>query len=159
MSTSPIPPRDQLDLFAQPEGMTGDASLSQHDAIHLLLEAQDELSSVRKREAAWISIAVHAVLILLLVNVEYISHFFPERKPLVVLNPNDILNQKDLTYLEMAPDALKKLKTPDTNIISDKNRISASMHPDQKLLKQMRDSAPPQPQSQQQNCRVWLPQM
>lgn len=158
MAVSPIPPRDQmtepeessqLDLFA-PASVGTSHLLSPDDALHLLLEAQDELQAARRREALWISIAVHALLILLLFNLGYITSLLPKRAPIAVLTPNDVLHQKDLTYLELPPDQLKQLKPPDTNVISDKNRISASMHPDQKLLKQMRDSRPPEPQGQQQ---------
>ncbi len=143
------PSRDQLDLFTEPQ-IPGSPFGTPEDAFHLLLEAQDELQAARRREALWISIAVHAVLILILVNLGFLSSLFPARKPLAVMTPSDVLNQKDLTYLELPPDQLKQLKPPDTNVISDKNRISASLHPDQKMLKQMRDSAPPQPQGPQQ---------
>ncbi len=156
MAVSPIPPRDQLDpsddreqldLFAA--SRAGSSPLAPEDAFHLLLEAQDELQAARRREALWISLAVHAVLIVILLNLGYLTSLLPKRA-LAVLTPSDVLNQKDLTYIELPPDQLKLLKKPDTNIISDKNRISASLHPDQKMLKQMHDSRPPEPQGQQQ---------
>ena len=55
-----------------------------------------------------------------------------------MVGPNDWLRQKDLTYLELPPDEQKVSKRPNTNIISDKDRIATSRTPqlDTKELKQ-----------------------
>jgi TonB family protein len=63
---------------------------------------------------------------------------------------------KELTYLEMPPDSQKVTKRPDTNIISDKDRIASSKKPhvDPEELRKILDSArsglpaPPSPPAQ-----------
>jgi outer membrane biosynthesis protein TonB len=56
-------------------------------------------------------------------------------------------NQKDLTYLELPPDEQKVSKRPDTNIISDKDRIATSHAPqlDRQELKKILDASRPGP--------------
>src|ERR1700680_559975 len=58
-----------------------------HDVPSLLVQLQDDLSRSRKREAFWISVVVHLVLIILIVNAQKFERYFP-RKNLVV-GPND----------------------------------------------------------------------
>ena len=59
------------------------------------------------------------------------------------------MKQKELTYLELPPDEQKVTKRPDTNRISDKDRIATSRAPqlDRKELKKILDSARPGPPS------------
>jgi TonB family protein len=65
------------------------------------------------------------------------------RRAVVVMSPE--LNQKDLTYLELPPDEQKVSKRPDTNIISDKDRIATSHAPqlDREELKKILDASRP----------------
>ena len=115
-----------------------------HDAPNLIVKLQDDLSRSRQREAFWISVFVHLVIVILMVNSAKFAGLIP-RHAVVVVDPNDWTKQKDVTYLEMPRDAQKVTKRPDTNIISDKDRIATSRTPhlDPKELKQILDSARP----------------
>jgi TonB family protein len=69
-----------------------------------------------------------------------------------VVDPSTILKQreKELTYLDLPPDALKQIKPKQSDVISDKNRVAQSQHPtlDKKTLQQlqaMKHAGPPSP--------------
>jgi TonB family protein len=112
------------------------------EAPALLLQLQDELAQARRREAFWISVVVHLIVVLVIVNFQKIEGFLP-RRAVIVASPQS--NQKDLTYLELPPDEQKVSKRPDTNIISDKDRIATSHAPqiDRKELKKILDASRP----------------
>ena len=114
------------------------------EAPTLLLQLQDDLSRARRREAFWLSVAVHLVVVLLIVNSQKLAELMP-RQTTVVMNPQVMPQDKDLTFLALPPDAQKLLKRPDTNIISDKNRIAMSKAPqlDREELKKILDSSRP----------------
>src|ERR1700722_13531716 len=90
---------------------------------HLLIQLQDDLARSRRREAIYISVIVHAVIILLL----YFGKYLPFHPVVVVNKP---LNSKDLTFLELPPDLQKAQRKPNTNIASDKNRTAMTRHPE-----------------------------
>src|SRR5271169_1435663 len=96
------------------------------EAPALILKLQDDLTQARRREAFWISVVVHLIVVLLIVNSQKLAGFLP-RRAVVVMSPES--NQKDLTYLELPPDEQKVSKRPDTNIQSDKDRIATSHAP------------------------------
>ncbi len=50
-----------------------------HDVPTLLVQLQDELSRSRKQEAFWMSVVVHLVLVLLIINSPKFAKFFPAR--------------------------------------------------------------------------------
>lgn len=112
------------------------------EAPALIIKLQDDLSEARRREAFWISVVVHLIVVLALFNSQKLAGFLP-RRAVVVASPET--NQKDLTYLEMPPDEQKVSKRPDTNIISDKDRIATSHAPqlDRKELKKILDASRP----------------
>ena len=117
-----------------------------HDVPALLIQLQDDLSRSRQREAFWISVVVHLAIVILVVNstrLESLMH----RRSVILINPQDLMKQKDLTYLELPPDEQKLSKRPDTNKISDKDRMATSKAPqlDRKELKKILDSARPGP--------------
>jgi TonB family protein len=114
-----------------------------HDAPTLLVHLQDEVSRSHKREAFWMSVVVHLVLVILIINSQRFAKFFP--KPTLVIGPHDWMRQKDLTYLELPPDAQKIAKRPNTNIISDKDRVATSRTPrlDTKEMHKILDSSRP----------------
>lgn len=136
-----------------------------HNVPELLVQLQDDLSRSRKREAFWISVIVHITLAILIINSDKLERFFPMRR-VVIVNPHNLLDQKELTYLEQAPDQQKVTKKPNTNIISDKDRIATSRNPqlDRKELKKILDSSrpgtpgmntpPPAPQQQPQQAEA-----
>src|SRR3989441_6396521 len=154
MPTTEIPPRptvsspptatpeDSVDLY-DAEGWES-AFRELHDVPELLVQLQDELSRSRQREAFWISVVVHLTLIILVVNGPRIERYLP-RRAVIAGSPNDMMRQKELTYLELPPDEQKLTKPPETDHISDKNRIATSRAPqlDRQELKKILDSARP----------------
>src|SRR6476660_1085139 len=153
MSITEIPPRNPVPV-AQPPTAPGsdlyDASswetayLEMHDVPALLIQLQDDLSRSRQREAFWISVVVHLAIVILAVNSTRLEGLMHKRAVLVV-SPEDLMRQKELTYLELPPDEQKLTQRPKTNIISDKDRVAHSKAPqlDRKELKKILDSARP----------------
>jgi TonB family protein len=109
---------------------------------HLLIQLQDDLARSRRREAAWISIIVHLVLIVLLAKMDFFEKYLPWHSVVAVKKPS---NAKDLTFLELPPDLQKLQHKPNTNIASDKNRIAMTKHPqlDVKELRKSLATPPP----------------
>ena len=103
---------------------SGAASSVRDGELHLILSDlyQDDVASYRRREAAWISGLVHAVVILLLL-------FAPRwlSGPSVRFVP--MQEKQDTTFLDLPPDQLKIKAPPKTNVISDKNRLAQSRTP------------------------------
>jgi TonB family protein len=157
MSVTQIPPRDPL----APPRESHDLSEAQHwetayrgfrpDAVpHLLIQLQDDLSRSRKREAVWLSVVLHLLVVILLVNSEKLMGFFP-RRALVLPATIDLDKQKEATYLELPPDEQKLTRRPDSKIISDKDRIATSKAPQinrQELKKLLESSRPGRPGQQ-----------
>jgi len=112
------------------------------DVPHLLIQLQDDLARSRKREAAWLSVVLHLMIVMLLAGSDRIAKFLPHRQ-VVFVSPADMAKQKDLTFLELPPDEQKVSKRPDTDVISDKDRIATSKRPqvDPKELKKILDAA------------------
>lgn len=135
MSTTQIPPAPPSQPASGPDA--GDlydaerwesAYLEAHDAPALLVQLQDDLSLSRQREAFWISVVVHLTIVILLVNSQRLEGYLP-RRAVIEVSPNDLMKEKDLTYLELPPDEQKLTKRPDTNNISDKDRKATSRAP------------------------------
>lgn len=128
---------EQGDLF-DPQNWES-AYREMHDFPTLLIQARDELAKSRKREAFWISLFAHAVVIVLVLLSPKLTQYFPHRAVMLV-NGHD--NDK-LTFLDLPPD-MQKIKTPPkTNIMSDKTRISTSRvpQPSQKELQKLLDAS------------------
>ncbi len=95
---------------------------------HLLIQLQDDLARSRKREALWISVIFHLLLIITLWNLNLIQKYIPwHRVVAVAVSPT---KDKDVTFLTLPPDQQKATHTPNTNILSDKDRIAMSRHPE-----------------------------
>jgi TonB family protein len=111
---------------------------------HLLIQLQDDLSRSRRREAAWISIITHLVLIILIVNFTKLEKYIPFYRR-VPIQMEDATKDKNLTFLALPPDAQRILRKPNTNIASDKNRIATARHPelDPKELRKILATPPP----------------
>jgi TonB family protein len=111
----------------------------------LLLQLQDDLDHARRREAFWISVVVHLLVVLAIVNFDKLAKLLPHQAAIV--RPQGLPQGKDLTFLELPPDAQKITKRPDSNIISDKDRIATSKAPqlDRKELKRILDASRPGP--------------
>ena len=121
--------------------------LDPDELLHLIDRLEDERSRALRREGIWISVIAHLLLFWFL----FYGPKFRSHQPHVV-NPND--NKKDLTYLNLPPDAEKQVKPKPQAPLSDKNRVAKSPHPtlDRKTLQQleaMRRAGPPQPAAPQ----------
>ncbi|MGB7356215.1 MAG: hypothetical protein WBD06_21095, partial [Acidobacteriaceae bacterium] len=120
--------------------------LDHTDLLHVIDELEGSRSWGSLREKLWIALIIHMLVAwYLLYGPKYIYH-------VRVVDPSVIMKQraKDLTFLDLPPDALKKVKPKSTNIISDKDRIAQSQHPtlDRKTLQEleaMRRAGPPAP--------------
>ena len=153
MSITEIPPRSPVPAAQPPTAPGGDlydasgwenAYLEMHDVPALLIQLQDDLSRSRQREAFWISVVVHLAIVILVVNSTRLEGLMHKRSVLLV-SAQDLMKEKDLTYLELPPDEQKLSKRPDTNRISDKDRRATSKAPqlDRQELKKILDSARP----------------
>jgi TonB family protein len=152
MPATEIPPRSSApaspttppgsDLYDA--GSWESAYTEMHDVPALLIQLQDDLSRSRQREAFWISVVVHLAIVILAVNSAKFESLLHKRA-VIMVSPEDLLRQKDLTYLELPPDEQKLTQRPKTNKISDKDRVAQSKAPqlDRKELKKILDSARP----------------
>jgi TonB family protein len=153
MPATEIPPRSPVpappsatppgsDLYDA--GSWETAYTEMHDVPALLIQLQDDLSRSRQREAFWISVVVHLAIVILAVNSTRLGDLLHKRS-VVIVSPQDLMHEKDLTYLELPPDEQKLTQRPKTNNISDKDRVATSKAPqiDRKELKKILDSARP----------------
>ena len=131
MATTEIPP-----VVSGPPDSTGSQAIPE-----LVLRLQDDLARSRRREAAWISIVFHLTLVLILATSPQWASL---SRPIPVRSAEDLIKGRDLTFLNLPPDQQKVDKPPDTDRLSDKNRI-ATRRPtiDRKTLDDLRDSARP----------------
>ncbi len=118
---------EQLELYQQQDW---EAAYRDLDARvpHLLIQLQDDLQRSRRREAAWISLVVHLVVFIVLLNFTRIEKYLPWH-PVVVL-PQNFAKDRGITVLTLPPDQQKLTHKPNTNILSDKDRKAMSPHPD-----------------------------
>jgi TonB family protein len=138
------------------------------DVPHLLIQLQDDLSRARKREALWLSVILHLLVVILLWNSEKIAGLWPHRTVAVEIR-TDADRTKDATFLELPPDEQKLTRRPDAKIISDKDRIATSKAPQinrdelKKILQSARQGRPgemgqPVPPPQQPQIAQQQPQ-
>jgi TonB family protein len=133
------------EVISQPPVLDGE--------LHLLLgDLKDDVSGYRRREAAWISLLVHGAIILALI---FAPKWMPTSVVIVPAHENE-----NATFITLPADELK-VKPPQTNKISDQNRVAQAKMPApskealQKLIDARRpgppqpSSAPPQPAQQQ----------
>ncbi len=111
---------------------------------HLLLQLEDELERSRLREAFWISVVVHLLVVIFLAMSPKIFGY----KGIDLATTADLMKNQNMTYLDLPPDLQKAPKVPPkTNVLSDKNRVAMSPHPslDKKTLEELRRANPPRP--------------
>jgi outer membrane biosynthesis protein TonB len=154
MPVTQIPPRDpiapapqppeQPGLFEAQPWETAYRRFNPDDVPHLLIQLQDDLSRSRKREALWLSVILHLLFVILLVNSQKLMMLLPHRT-LLLTTSVDLDKQKDATFLELPPDEQKATRRPDAKIISDKDRIATSKAPqiDRQELKHILESSRP----------------
>jgi TonB family protein len=136
MLTTEIPPRVELDEAVIP---------------HFIMELQDDLARSRLREAVWISVIIHFLFVIGIIAGPKYIHFSPD---VAVVTPRQMMQNQELTYLSLPPDAQQTARKPETNVISDKDRIAVSKNPtiDRKTLEQLKSvgrPGPPKPQGLQ----------
>src|SRR6266481_263890 len=113
------------------------------EELHLLIEnLGDEITSYRKREAVWISLVAHAVVILILI---FGPHWMPGGPRIVGLQ-----SQKQDTIFLTAPKTRPTIKPPRSDVISDQNRLAQSRLPSKETLRKLLDSRRPGPPAQSQ---------
>ena len=141
-STSGLDPRGR-----RPVGRVANAEEIPIELLHL----QDKLSRSRVREAFWISVMVHLFAI---IAVSTAPRWMPGYG--VVLVKPQIANSENQTFLALPPDLEKPTVKPKTNVLSDKDRIAQSRHPElnrkdlQKILDAARAGRPGTPAPPQQ---------
>ncbi len=103
---------------------------------HLVVQLRDDLARARLREAFWISVVVH---LLALIAVYFAPKVFPV--PVHAVTSADLSRDREITFLNLPPDS-QKVPPPNSNVISDKNRMAMSRapiyHPPDRIL----DSSP-----------------
>ncbi len=109
-----------------------------HDFPTLLIQLQDDLSRSRKREAFWMSLVAHIVLILVIVNSPKFEKYLPHRAVMLVHSSDD----RHLTFLNASPDT-QKVPRPQTDKLGDKNRVAMSRQPqlNRQELKKLLDAS------------------
>jgi len=121
--------------------------LDHTDLLHVIDQLEGDRNWASLREKLWIALIIHLLIVwYLFYGPKYIFH-------VRVVDPSVVLRQrqKDLTYLNLPPDAIKPPPKPKpTNIISDKTRVAETPHPtlDRKTLEEleaMRRAGPPAP--------------
>jgi TonB family protein len=161
------PPPEHRELSEAQHWETAYRGFNPDEVPHLLIQLQDDLSRARKREAAWLSVILHLLVVILLWNGDRIVGLWPHRAVPLELRA-DADRTKDATYLELPPDQQKPTRRPDTKVISDKDRVATSKAPQinheelKKLLQSMQGrpgpiapqpgagaTPPPQPQAAQ----------
>ena len=162
-SREPVTPAsdqpEQRDLFEAQHWETAYRGFNPDDVPHLLIQLQDDLSRARKREALWLSVILHLMVIILLWNSEKLMDLLPHRTLNLAISANPD-QSKDATFLELPPDEQKLTRRPDAKVISDKDRIATSKAPQinredlKKILQSMHPGQPganvPQPPAQGQ---------
>ena len=107
-----------------------------HELLQMISELEDERRWARLREGIWIALLVHIVILLSAILLpKYV--FMPR-----VIDPFDAIKQrKDLTYLDLPPDVLRKLQAkPKISPLPEKEP-----HVDKKTLEALNKPAPPPP--------------
>src|SRR5579862_3535469 len=102
MSTTQIPPRtnstpnppESADLYDARYWES--AYRESFEAPTLLIQLQDDLTRSRRREAFWISVVVHLIVVLLIVNSDKLMRFLPHGTT-VMVHPMPMASDKDTT--------------------------------------------------------------
>src|SRR5271154_2292671 len=136
------PQPEQLGLYDAQGWETAYRDLDDDARVpHLLIQLQDDLARSRRREAVWISIIVHIILIVGILKIEWLAKYLPWHTVVVAKNLN---NLKDATFLELPPD-LQKVPHKTSNVISDKDRTAMTKHPHLDVKELRKSLATPSP--------------
>ncbi len=129
--------------------------LDHTDLLNVIDELEGSRNWVSLREKLWIALVIHLLIAwYLFYGPKYIYH-------VRVVDPSVIMKQrqKDLTFLDLPPDALKEVKPRPTTTLSDKNRVAETPKPtlDRKTLEEleaMKRAGPPEPAPQPSQAPV-----
>jgi len=152
-SSPPAEPLEQRELSEAQHWETAYRGFNPDDVPHLLIQLQDDLSRARKREALWLSVILHLMVVILLWNSDKLAALLPHRTVALAIR-TDADREKDATFLELPPDEQKLTRRPEAKVLSDKDRIATSKAPQinreelKKLLQSTRPG-PPQPSGPQ----------
>jgi TonB family protein len=136
-----FPPQEEVQTeVAQTPGLPAEQA-SAYVPV-LLLQLQDDLSRSRKREAFWMSMVVHILLIIAIIMV---PDFVGRSGSVALQKAGDLVQNRDYTFLELPPDIQKVTQRPKTNTLSDKDRVASSHNPtvDHKALEKILNSQRP----------------
>src|ERR1039458_6417564 len=98
--TPPSAQPEQRDLFEAQHWETAYRGFNPDDVPHLLIQLQDDLSRSRKREALWLSVILHLMVIILLWNSEKLMGLLPHRTVDLAIR-TDADRSKDAPFLEL----------------------------------------------------------
>ena len=146
-SSSPTEPPEHRELSEAQHWETAYRGFNPDDVPHLLIQLQDDLSRARKREAAWLSVILHLMVVILLWNSDKLAMLMPHRTVALAIQ-TDADREKDATFLELPPDAQKLTRRPDAKVLSDKDRVATSKAPQinrdelKKILQSARQGRP-----------------
>ena len=103
----------------------------------MISELEDERRWARLREGIWIAVLIHILLLSAITWIpRYIFHVT------AVIDPFEAIKQrKDLTYLDLPPDVIKKLQPK----VQVKPVPEQQQHVDKKTLEALKKPAPPPP--------------
>jgi outer membrane biosynthesis protein TonB len=109
-----------------------------HELLQMIGELEDERRWARLREGIWLALLIHILLLSAITWVpRYIFHVPP------VIDPFDAMKQrKDLTYLDLPPDVIKKFQPK----VAVKPAPEKQPRVDKKTLEALNKPAPPPPQ-------------
>ena len=149
LNKAPAPPTNGSPESAQPRLPFDYEPLPTHPlpVPVLVIQLQDDLARSRLREAFWISVVVH---LLLIVAVVAAPKYLPMHRLVAVKSAEDLLREREATFIALPPDEQQVTARPNAKYLSDKDRIASSRAPqiDRKTLDELRDArrpGPPQP--------------
>jgi hypothetical protein len=136
-----------------------------HELMQMIGELEDERRWARLREGIWLACLIHFVLLSAITWIP--TYIFKVPK---VIDPFDAIKQrKDLTYLDLPPDALRELQQPkpkplpkekqliDKKTLEDMNRESPPKLPEPAPKEEQRQAPTPIPPNQQSQSPVEAP--
>ena len=110
-----------------------------HELLEMIGELEDERRWARLREGLWLAILFHFILLSLVTWIpKYVLHIAPVIDPIQAIK-----DRKDLTYLDLPPDALRKLQ-PKVTVKPVQPKITPRI--DRKTLEALNKPAPPPPE-------------
>src|SRR5579863_4124564 len=93
------PQPEQLGLYDAKGWETAYKALDDDARVpHLLIQLQDDLARSRRREAAWISVIVHLIILIGIFNIERFEKYLPWH---TARPTKSLTTGKDLTFLEL----------------------------------------------------------